>query len=324
MIVMENNMEILVIRFSGMGDIVMLLQTFQKLKQKYTNARITLLCDSANVDIAKNSGGLIDNVVTLNRGVFKAKKFLAILKEIAHLLSLRKKQFDLIIDFQNFGETALITHFCNAKEKRGAPKKKNKEYAYTTIVPRDESGHRSQFFSRIAGVDDSLDFSKMVLSETAKAYRNALLAKLDQSKKTIGLNIGSTQESRRWSKKNFAEFGEHYKNDFNVVVFAGNREKQYLDAFSSDMIKVSDVSVDELCGAIGACDYFVSNDTGPMHIAAALGIPTLTFFSTGLDANTGALSAKKVFLCNFNDINALSVQDAIKEFELLLPKGVLQ
>ncbi len=322
---MENSkMEILAIRFSGMGDIVMLLQTFQKLKQKYANAHITLLCDSANQDIAKNSGGLIDDVVTLNRGVFKAKKFWAILKEIAHLFVLRKKQFDLIIDFQNFGETALITHFCKAKEKRGAPKKKNKEYAYTTIIPRDESGHRSQFFSRIAGVDDRLDFSKMLLSETAKAYRTHLMAKLDRNKKTIGLNIGSTQESRRWSEKNFAKFAEYYKKDFNVVVFAGKREKQYLDAFSNDVIRVSDVNVDELCGAIGACDYFVSNDTGPMHVAAALGIPTLTFFSTGLDANTGALSAQKVFLCNFNDINALSVQDAVKEFELLLSKGVLQ
>lgn len=322
---MENSrMEILAIRFSGMGDIVMLLQAFQKLKQKYANARITLLCDSTNADIAKNSGGLIDDVVTLNRGVFKAKKFLAILKEIAHLLSLRKKQFDLIIDFQNFGETALITHFCKAKEKRGAPKKKNKEYAYTIIVSREESGHRSQFFSRIAGVDDSLDFSKMVLSETAKAYRTFLMVKLDQSKKTIGLNIGSTQETRRWSEKNFAQFGEHYKKDFNVIVFAGKREKQYLDAFSNDIIRVSDVNVDELCGAIDVCDYFVSNDTGPMHVAAALGISTLTFFSTGTDANTGALSSQKVFLSNFDNINALNVQEAIKEFELLLSKSVLQ
>lgn len=133
---------------------------------------------------------------------FKAKLFLAILKEIGCLLSLRKKQFDLIIDFQNFGETALITSFCKAKEKRSAPKK-NKEYAYTTIVPRDESGHRSQFFSRIAGVDDSLDSSKIILSETAKAYRNLLASELEQNKKIVGLNIGSTQESRRWSEKKF-------------------------------------------------------------------------------------------------------------------------
>lgn len=67
---MESNMKILAIRFSGMGDIIMLFPTFQKLKQKYTNAHITLLCDSVNQDIVKNSGGLIDDVVTLNRSVF--------------------------------------------------------------------------------------------------------------------------------------------------------------------------------------------------------------------------------------------------------------
>lgn len=313
---MENNMEILAIRFSGMGDIVMLLQTFEKLKQKYPNARITLLCDSSNSDIVKNSGGLIDNVLTINRRVFKEKKFFAIVREIYNLFGLRKKQYDLIIDFQNFGETALITYLCKGKEKRGAPKKKNKEYAYTTIVPRDESGHRSQFFSRIAGVDDSLDFSKMVLSQTASVYRDIVLAKLDSNKKTIGLNIGSTQESRRWSEKNFAELAEHFKKDFNILVFAGKNEKKYLDAFSSDIVRVCDVSVDGLCGAIGVSDYFISNDTGPMHVAAALGIPTLTFFSTGTDANTGALSHNKVSLSNFA-INKITLQEAVEKFSLL-------
>ena len=110
----------------------------------------------------------------------------------------------------------------------------------------------------------------------------------------------------------------------SIVVFAGKREKKYLDAFSNDVIKVSDVSVDELCGAISVCDYFVSNDTGPVHVAAALGIPSMTLFSTGTDENVGALSCKKVFLCNFDDINALSVHDAIKEFESLQFKNVLQ
>ncbi|MBV5277885.1 MAG: glycosyltransferase family 9 protein [Campylobacteraceae bacterium] len=310
-------MEILVIRFSGMGDIVMLLQTLQKLKQKYDNARITLLCDSSNRDIAKNSGGLIDNVLTINRRVFKEKKFFAIVSEIYNLFGLRKKKYDLIIDFQNFGETALITYLCQGKEKRGASKKKNKEYAYTTIVPRDESGHRSQFFSRIAGVDDSLDFSKMVLSQTASAYRNTVLAKLDGGKKTIGLNIGSTQESRRWSEKNFAQLAEHFKKDFNILVFAGKNEKKYLGAFSNDVIRVCDVTVDELCGAIGASDYFISNDTGPVHVAAALSIPTLTFFSTGTDENVGALSAKKIFLSKKN-INEIMLKDAIEKISLIL------
>jgi ADP-heptose:LPS heptosyltransferase len=314
-------MEILAIRFSGMGDIVMLIQALKKLKQKYVGARITLLCDQQNADIAQNSGGVIDRVVTINRRVFKEKKIFAILKEIARLFRLKKERFDLIVDFQNFGETALITHFCKAKEKRGAPKKKNKEYAYTTIVPRDESGHRSQFFSRIAGVDDRLDFSTMVLSEHAEKYANELVKKLDSTKKTVGLNIGSTQESRRWSEKHFAAMAAALKEAYNIVVFAGEREKHYLYAFDDAVTKICDISVDQLCGAISVCDYFISNDTGPVHIAAAFNIPTMTFFSTGTDENVGALNANKVSLSNFNDINSLSVQEAIKTFKRLLSES---
>ncbi len=311
-------MEILAIRFSGMGDIVMLLPTLGKLKKKYTNAYITLLCDSTNSDIAQNSGGLIDSVVTINRKVFKEKRFFEILKEIRNVIRLRKRSFDLIIDFQNFGETALITHLCRAEEKRGAPKKKSTEYAYTTHVVRDQSGHRSQFFSRIAGVSDTLDFPQMVLSPVAEAYATHLMTKMNPDKKTIGMNIGSTQESRRWAENNFAAMATSLSPLYNVVVFAGEREKKYLSAFGNDVIRISDISLDELCGAIGLCHYFISNDTGPVHIAAALGVSTLTFFSTGTDENVGALTPYKVSLRNAENINAITVEEAMEKLNTLI------
>ena len=315
---MGNSMEILAIRFSGMGDIVMLLPTLQKLKQKYANSHITLLCDSTNSDIAYNSGGLIDSVVTINRKVFKEKRFFSILKEIRNVIRLRKRSFDVIIDFQNFGETAFITHLCHAQEKRGAPKKKSTEYAYTTHIVRDQSGHRSQFFSRIAGVSDTLDFPQMVLSPVAEAYATRLMTKMNPDKKTIGMNIGSTQESRRWAENNFAAMATSLSPLYNVVVFAGEREKKYLSAFGNDVIRISDVSLDELCGAIGLCHYFISNDTGPVHIAAALGVPTLTFFSTGTDENVGALTPYKVSLSNAENINAITVEEAMEKLNTLI------
>lgn len=311
-------MKILAIRFSGLGDIVMLLQTLTKLKEKYEGAHITLLCDEVNQDIALNSGGVIDRAVGINRQVFKKRQVFSIVQQIVKLLSLKKETYDLIIDFQNFGETAFITHYCTAKEKRGAPKKSSRTYAYTTVVPRDdERNHRSQFFSRIAGVDDSLDYSKMVLSKTAEKYAQLIKSYQDNQKKSVGLNIGSSQESRRWSEKKFAALAQRLNEHYNVLVFAGPSEKQYLSAFSKSIITVTDISLDALCGAISTCDYFISNDTGPVHIAAALKIPTMTFFSTGTDENVGALISNKVSLVNVDDINAIELEDALSLFETL-------
>ncbi len=66
---------ILVIRYSGLGDVVMLLQTLKKLKEKYNNPTITLLTDHTNSAILENTCGVIDNIIPINRKVFKEKRY---------------------------------------------------------------------------------------------------------------------------------------------------------------------------------------------------------------------------------------------------------
>ena len=56
-------MRILAIRYSGLGDVVMLLQTLKKLKDKYENCHITLLTDKSNSSLKDISCGLIDEII---------------------------------------------------------------------------------------------------------------------------------------------------------------------------------------------------------------------------------------------------------------------
>ncbi len=303
---MMNVNSILVIRYSGLGDVVMLLQTLKKLKEKYNNPTITLLTDHTNSAILENTCGVIDNIIPINRKVFKEKKIWALLKELKNLFfNLRKKQYDLLIDFQNFGETATISYLARASEKIGSPKKDKYNYGYTKTVKKDNRGHRSQLFSRIAEVSDRLDFSQLCLESNGEKYKRSLLDKLDKNKKIIGLNIGSTQDSRRWSEKNFYKLAKELEEEFNILVFIGPAEKRFESTFKGLHV-IQDTSLNELCGAISSCDYFVTNDTGPAHIAAAFGVPTLTLFSTGTDENVGSLIEKKEFIQN-NNINDITV-----------------
>lgn len=308
---------ILVIRYSGLGDVVMLLQTLKKLKEKYNNPTITLLTNSSNSGILENTCDVIDYIIPINRKVFKEKKIWQLLKEVKNLFfNIRKKHYDMLIDFQNFGETATISYLAKADIKIGAPKKEKYNYGYTKLVLRDHSGHRSQFFSRIAGVSDKLDFSKLCLEKNGEKYKSILLKKLNSDKKTIGLNIGSTQESRRWSEKNFYKLAKELESKFNILVFIGPAEKKYESTFEGMHI-VKDTSLNELCGAIDICDYFVTNDTGPAHIAAGFDISTLTLFSTGNDENVGALVSKKLSIQKDN-INDIKLNEVLDTFYFLL------
>jgi len=311
-------MKILVIRYSGLGDIVMLLQTLQKVKEKYNATEITLLTDTVNTNIIPLTNGLINNVIPINRKYFKQKNILASLKEIYKVFKGIRRKYDMCIDFQCFGETATISYLANAKRKLGAPKREKYNYGYTDIVERNDFNHRSQLFSRIAQVEDKLDYSKLVLNDEANEYKALTLARLDTNKKTVGLNIGSTQENRRWSDKNFNILAKQLKDKYNVLIFLGPSEKQYKSTFEKDSLFIEDVSIVQLCGAIDCCDYFITNDTGPAHIAAALNdIAILTLFSTGDDWNVGALTDKKTYIKN-EIINDISIEEVKEKLNTLI------
>lgn len=296
----------------------MLLQTLEKVKIKYNTSNITLLTDSANKDIIHLTNGLINNIIPLNRKCFKEKRIIASLKEVYYLFKNIRKRFDMCIDFQNFGETATLSYFVNAKIKLGAPKNRKYNYGYTDIIKKDDFNHRSQLFSRISRVDDSLDFSKLYLNQEANEYKKFIKDKLKINKKTIGLNIGSTQENRRWNEKNFNILANILKNNYNVILFLGPSEIKYKNAFDKNgLIIVENINLIKLCGAISICDYFITNDTGPAHIAAALDVSIITLFSTGNDFNVGALTNKKQFLRNI-DINKISINDVLEKLNNLI------
>ena len=312
-------MKILAIRYSGLGDVVMLLQTFKKLKNKYENCHITLLTDKSNSSLKDISCGLIDEVVSLDRSVFKKRKYFLSLIEVFKLFFKIRKKFDMTIDFQNFGETATITYLSNAKIKLGAPKKDKYYYGYTEIIKRNGHTHRSQLFSRIAKVDDSLDYSKLCLNNEAIKFKEEIKKQLDKSKKTIGLNIGSTQENRRWNENNFSKLNDILKADYNILIFIGPCEKVYKYAFKEDSFFIQDINLIKLSGAISLCDALITNDTGPAHLAAALDVPTLTLFSTGENYNVGALIEKKEFIKNIN-INEITVEEVIDKLKIIFIK----
>ena len=310
-------MRILAIRYSGLGDVVMLLQTLEKLKNKYENCHITLLTDKSNISLKDISCGMIDEVISLDRSVFRKRKYFLSLVEIVKLFPKIRKQFDMTIDFQNFGETATLTYFTNAKIKLGSPKKDKYNYGYTEIIKRSDHNHRSQLFSRIAKVNDNLDYSKLCLNNEAINFKEQLKNQIDKNKKTIGLNIGSTQDSRRWNENNFSKLNDILKAEYNVLIFIGPCEKAYKYAFKEDSFFIEDINLIKLSGAISICDCFISNDTGPVHIAAALQISTLTLFSTGNDFNVGALSNKKQSIKNVN-INKITVNEVIEKLNNLI------
>ncbi len=102
---------------------------------------------------------------------------------------------------------------------------------------------------------------------------------------TLGINPGATYGSaKRWYPEKFAEVASAFAEHYDIIIFGGPNEVGMANEIESRLsgIKVTNfagkTSIPELCSFIGGLDLFITNDSGPMHVAAAYQVPTVAIF----------------------------------------------
>jgi len=171
-----------------------------------------------------------------------------------------QKSFDMAISFRSSLTSRMLLSFIKAKKK--VQYKKNAFY-----------GHQVQKYASFLGFEPK----RLKLYQKPFTY----------SKKTIGLNPGATYGSaKRWYPKEFAKVADILSNEYgyDIVIFGGPNEKEIAKEIEDNLhIKnfinlAGKTSIKELIEKIGGLSGFITNDSGPMHIAAAYGVPTVAIF----------------------------------------------
>lgn len=316
----------LVIRWSGMGDIVMTLPAIRWLKAHFKTCHISYLTDSAFAEILDHSG-LVDHVVRIDRrGFASPRRFPAALSgTIAGLFRLRKEKADMAFDLQGFGETAVLAYLSGAPVRVGRIKESFlRKRIYNSSIHADwEKEHRTRYFIR--AVAEACGAKAPVSTAPPR-----LIFKAPESPRLsplIGLNIGASTESRRWSESNFfALAGELAFAGCHIRFFLGPQEHFLTQSVRDICLKNKweysfHARMEPLMRALSQCDLLVSNDTGPGHLAAALGIPVITLFSTGDPENVKPLAEHANWFRSEKDINRISVENVRRASLALLEAG---
>jgi len=306
--------KILVIRWSGMGDIIMTLPAVKWLKEHFRNCHISYLTDVAFAAILQKSG-LVDRIETIDRrGFTSPKRFLtATAGALATVHHFRGCRFNMTFDLQGFGETALLALFSGAPVRVGRIKDSSlRRWIYNNPITADWiAEHRSRYFMRAvaeacaADVPDGIDPPQL----------NITPGRDQGARPFVGLNIGASTHSRRWSEQNFIKLAKRLsRRGHGIRFFLGPQEK-----FLTSIVRPAclenqwDFSrhtrMEPLMEAIAECRLLVSNDTGPGHLAAALGIPVITLFSSGDPENVKPLSKEAFWFRNQADINLITVSE---------------
>ena len=267
---------ILVIKPRAIGDVLLATPVLPNLRREFPAARIDFLVEKfAAPVLADNS--FINNIISYDK---KYQSSFSIISAV------RSNKYDMVIDLFANPRTAIITLLSGAKLRVGYPFKWRR-YAYNVLVPsRSYKIHNIEFnldALRSIGIRVELSHPQFSVTDESRQFAEKFIEHHALSRKTfVTINVGGGWEIKRWKNDNFISLCKMIRErlGYQVVVLYGPSEKTEAEriASSSDSILASQTSLHEMGAIMQASLLLITNDSGPMHIAAALGVPTLAIF----------------------------------------------
>ena len=283
---------ILVIDFGQLGDVVLSLPALGAIRKRFPPARITVAVGKPGAEVIALSGFADDTLVVDRVALRDGFKPLSVFRVFKLVKEVRAKKFDFVIDLHSLSETNLLG-FLSGAPKRLYSRRPGRSLDYlANFQPRPpiETDHRQRHLIdryldvlQPLGIDNAarLPTLKTRPVDAAALERILVRAKADSGTPLVGLFPGAGHPSRRWPLEQFASLADFLiRNDgVRVLVFVGPEERDFIkeirQQFPPSVVILDQLSIPQLAAAQARLAAFVSNDTGPMHIAAAVGTPVV-------------------------------------------------
>ncbi len=274
-------MRLLIVKLSSLGDLFHALPTVHALKEGLT-AEIDWAVQPEYAELVRCFTD-VSRVVPIPR------------RDVRHALpgamkALRAARYDAVVDLQGLFKSALVTRLARAPRRVGPSY--SRECAalfYTQRVPRGDPGQHA--------VDQAMDvLASFRLPRPARpCFPLAFPAyALPDARPRIGLLPVSRWQTKNWPVGHYVALARQLADSWGARVYVlGSRD----DAEVAETIcKAAPTAIQNLCGrltlpqlggVLGQLDLLVANDSGPVHLAAALGTPCLVLFGPTFPARTG-------------------------------------
>ncbi len=294
---------ILVVKLSSVGDVVLVTASLKALRQKFPQGKIYCLVGKASAKVLQNCPYL-DGILIYD-GNDKHKGWRRLLRLAGKL---RKYRFDRIVDFQNNRISHALSFLLFPKESFGYDGKwgfllTNRLKDRKSKLPPVE--HQFKVLEMM-GIPPTKDHElELWINDTDKSYVKELLDSewMGNAKDIVGINLSA---SEKWSTKNWpiefiAELCDKLSAK-NIRVFLTGTEKDrekvrdlLAIAKSKPASFVGKTDILQLAALIKRCKVFVTPDSAPLHVAAAIGTPAIALFGP-TDSVRHIPPAKKIYV----------------------------
>ena len=269
---------ILVIKLRAIGDVLLSTIVTKNLRDAFPRAAIHFLTESPSRDVLIGNE-YIDEVILFDRNATSGLDLIG---------SIRQRRYDLVIDLFGNPRTALITRLSGARTRVGY-RFRGRAYAYNVVVePRGSTVHNTQFnldALEALGIDIQDRNLYFRFSPEDEHYIDEYLqSALLQKAFLVCLNPGGGWYTKRWGPEKFAALGDRLRKVYGaeIVLAWGPGERAGVEKIHSMMKHPAYIPPPTTLAQLGAllkkCRLMVTNDSGPMHLAAAVGTPVVAIF----------------------------------------------
>lgn len=265
-------MNILIIRFSSLGDLVTLEPTFRAIRYFYEDSKISFLTTGIGKGLYQDSNYFDEYI--LHKSVFSS------------IQKLKNNKYDIVINLQ----CNKPSHYINFFLKKDLVV--NKSYSFKDKLLGLKV--KSKTIREIIEATNSISLNKIdkyfdEVQELIKlpVRQKSLLENLTSDKKYIAISTGTSERwlSKKWGIDNYSSLiSKLIENNFQIILVGSALELEdsqiLLKKYPQIISFVNKTDLTELKNLLANVDIFIGNDSGPAHIAAGVGTNTLTIFGS--------------------------------------------
>jgi len=291
--------KILILRLSAVGDVIRTLPAIKALKE-HTPSSITWIVEEPSQDLLESQPE-VDEVILFPRkrwtqGMKSLRRMWGTIGEMGEfIMGLRKRRFDVVLDFHGILKSGLLSFLSGSPKRIGYDRRSTKEgnFLFSNVkvkLPKERIGRFQRNLALLKGMGlavKGLKYSLYIPREDQEYVESFFKASSSLKRPLIAIHPGTSTKAlfKRWMPDQYAQLADRLTRELNATVLFtwGAGELEWVEGIRKEMKESSLLgpktkSLTQLGEVYRRCNLYIGGDTGPMHIASLMGIPTVVIY----------------------------------------------
>ena len=295
----------LITRLSAIGDCILTMPVAAALRRAYPGSYIAWVVQGAGAQLLVDHPD-VDRVIKVPRGWLKSPRAIWKIRQ-----QLRGDNFDYVIDPQSLTKSSAAGWLSGAPRRIGFSEPQGRELAplFANHHVRRTADHVVDAYLELLkplGIHKPTASFHVPRSAGATAMIDTFLKHIQAGPRFVVINTGAGWDSKLWPARRYGllanQLGQHHGIQ-SIVAWAGDRERSWTEEIvehaGGHALAAPDTTLPELAALLRRASLFVGSDTGPLHLAAAVGTTCVSMYGPTRPADCGPYGPKHVALQSY-------------------------